>query len=266
MTLRSSLYSGWVMHSRQTPRPHTFRYRVWWMLIDVDELASVDRSFRLFSHNKFNVFSLYDSDYGRGAGSLRAYVEQRLSEAGLMHAGARIELLTMPRLCGYAFNPLSIYFCRDHAGRVAAVIYEVHNTFCERHSYVIEAAADSSGTLHQAIQKAFYVSPFLDMALTYNFRLRPPGEQVAVTITGLDAASNLVIQTALHGIQMPLTSANLLRRCISHPLLTLKVTGAIHWEALRILCKGIRIRPHTPVDGHTATIGSARTHAQGDNG
>lgn len=266
MTLRSSLYSGWVVHSRQTPRAHAFRYRVWWMLIDLDELPSVDRSLRLFSHNKFNVFSLYDSDYGLGAGSLRGYVEERLREARLTHAGARIKLLTMPRLCGYAFNPLSIYFCHDHAGRVAAVIYEVHNTFGERHSYVIEAAADCSGTLHQAIQKAFYVSPFLDMALTYKFRLRSPGEQVAVTIKGLDAGSNLVIHTALHGMQMPLTSAALLRRCISHPLLTLKVIGAIHWEALRILCKGIRIRPRAPVDGHTSTIGSPRTHAQGDDG
>lgn len=266
MTLRSSLYSGWVMHSRQTPRAHAFRYRVWWMLIDLDELARVDRSLRLFSHNTFNIFSLYDSDYGRGAGSLRTYVEERLSEARLTHAGARIELLTMPRLCGYAFNPLSIYFCHDHSGRVAAVIYEVHNTFGERHSYVIEAAADCSGTLHQAIEKAFYVSPFLDMALTYTFRLRPPGKQVAVTITGSDAGSHLVIHTALHGRQVPLTSAAFLRLCLSHPLLTLKVIGAIHWEALRILCKGIRIRPRTPVEGHTATIGRQRTHAQGDNG
>jgi len=266
MTLRSSLYSGWVAHSRRTPRAHAFRYRVWWMLIDLDELASVDRSVRLFSHNRFNIFSLYDSDYGRGAGSLRGYVEERLREARLSHAGARIELLTMPRLCGYAFNPLSIYFCHDREGRVAAVIYEVHNTFGERHSYVIEAQTGSSGELHQSIRKAFYVSPFLDMALTYNFRLRAPGEQVAVTITGSDAGSNLVIHTALHGMQMPLTSAALLRLCVSHPLLTLKVIGAIHWEALRILCKGIRIRPRTPVDGHTVTIENPRTHAQGDNG
>lgn len=266
MSFRSSIYSGWVMHSRRMPRVHAFRYRVWWMLVDLDELEGVDGAVRLFSHNRFNVFSLYDSDYGHGKGSLRQYVEERLSEAGLSHAGARIELLTMPRLCGYAFNPLSIYFCHDHSGGVAAVIYEVHNTFGERHSYLIEASADPSGTLHQTSSKAFYVSPFLDDELTYKFRLRAPDTRIVVTITGLDGGSKPVIHTAMHGTRMPLTSAELLRRCLSHPLLTFKVIGAIHWEALRIFSKGIRIRPRTPVDGHGATIGSHTRYAQGDNG
>lgn len=266
MTLNSCIYSGWVMHSRRTPRAHTFRYRVWWMLVDLDELSSVDRSVNLFSHNRFNLFSLHDNDYGHGSGPLRQYVEKRLSEAHLTHAGARIELLTMPRLCGYAFNPLSIYFCHDPTGRVAAVIYEVHNTFGERHSYVIEAPEDQSGAIHQVIQKAFYVSPFLDMHLTYQFRLRAPAEDVAVAITGSEAANEPVIHTALHGMRMRLSSAALLRRCISHPLLTLKVIGAIHWEALRIFRKGIRIRTRRSVSGHDATFKRPVVHVQGDNG
>ena len=261
MTLSSSLYSGRVMHSRRTPRAHAFRYRVWWLLIDLDELSLVHRSVALFSHNRFNLFSLFDSDYGHGRGALRAYVDERLSEAGLPHAGARIQLLTMPRLCGYAFNPLSIYFCHDNAGRVAAVIYEVHNTFGERHSYVIEATGDGSEPLHQAIQKSFYVSPFLDMDLTYDFRLRPPGEAVAVAITGSEISHTPVIHTALHGRRMPLTSTTLLSRCVSHPLLTLKVIGAIHWEALRLFRKGVQIRPRRQVNGHAATM-----HVQGENG
>lgn len=266
MTPGSSIYSGWVMHSRRTPRVHAFRYRVWWMLLDVDELSALDRSLRLFSHNRFNLFSLHDRDYGHGSSTLRTYVEERLRDAGLMHASARIELLTMPRFCGYAFNPLSIYFCRDKTGRTAAVIYEVHNTFGERHSYVMEATTEHAGTLHQVIPKAFYVSPFLNMDLTYDFHVRPPGDTIAVAITGSDTANEAVIHTALHGKWMRLTTAALLRRCISHPLLTLKVIGAIHWEALRIFTKKIGIKTRYPVGGHNATFKRHAMHAPGDNG
>lgn len=266
MTLNSSIYTGWVMHSRRRPRTHTFRYRVWWMLVDLDELSKADSSLILFSHNRFNLFSLHDRDYGHGQGTLRAYVEERLRDARLAHAAAHIELLTMPRFCGYAFNPLSIYFCHDGTGRVAAVIYEVHNTFGERHSYVIEATGSRSGTLSQSIKKAFYVSPFLDMDLSYRFRVRPPSDDVAVRIAGLEATNAPIIRTALYGKRMRLTSASLLRRCISHPLLALKVIGAIHWEALKMFRKGMRIRTRCPVSGHRASNQRRGTPLQGDHG
>ncbi|MGE0767477.1 MAG: DUF1365 domain-containing protein [Hyphomicrobiaceae bacterium] len=254
MTFNSAVYSGWVSHSRLLPRRHQFRYRVWWMLVDIDELGSLDRTLLLFSHNKFNLCALHDSDYGHGSASLRDYVEGRLSAAGLSHAGAGIQLLTMPRFCGYAFNPLSIFFCRDATGDVAAIIYEVHNTFGERHSYVIEAGDSRSGVARHTAAKAFYVSPFLDIAQNYTFRVRMPCDCVAVSISASQGAES-VIHTALHGRRLSLTSAELLRRCIMHPLLTLKVIGAIHWEAFRIWIKGVAIRPHRPVSGHAATYG-----------
>lgn len=254
MTLNSAIYSGWITHSRLVPRRHRFRYRVWWMLIDIDELGTLDRILQLFSHNRFNLCALHDSDYGHGSVGLRGYVEGRLSDAGLSHASARIELLTMPRLCGYAFNPLSIFFCRDAAGTVAAIIYEVHNTFGERHSYVIEAADTGSGIVRHTAAKAFYVSPFMNNTQDYAFRVHVPCESVAVAISASQDGEN-VIHTALHGRRLPLTSAALLSRCIAHPLLTLKVIGAIHWEAFRIWSKGVAIRPHRPVSGHAATYG-----------
>ncbi len=254
MALRSAIYSGWVMHSRRVPQPHAFRYRVWWMLLDLDELDQLDRSLSLFSHNGFNLLALHDRDCGHGSGDLRGYVEARLAAAGLPHAGGRIELLTMPRFCGYAFNPISIYFCYDVSGRIAATIYEVHNTFGERHSYVIEAVADRSGTVQQTARKAFHVSPFMDMSQEYAFRVRPPAERVAVAITGRQQGST-VIHTALHGERKALSSTALLRHCIAHPLLNIKVIGAIHWEALRIWRKGIHIRPHRSTNGHAATPG-----------
>jgi hypothetical protein len=265
MTLSSSIYSGWVMHSRSVPKAHRFTYRVWWLLVDLDELDEIDRSLRFFSHNRFNLFSVHDRDYGHGKGALREYLQERLAAAGLAHACHRVELLTMPRLLGYAFNPLSIYFCRDAADRVAAIIYEVHNTFGERHSYVVEASEAESGPLSQVTGKAFYVSPFLDMSQDYLFRVLPPGERIAVAITG-SQQGKAVIHTALHGNRMPLTNAALLRCCVSHPLQTLKVTAAIHWEALLIWCKGIGVRPRRPVSGHAATFGYKARAAQKHNG
>jgi uncharacterized protein len=265
MNLRSSIYSGWVMHRRHVPRPHSFRYRVWWMLVDLDELADLNRSLRAFSHNRFNLFALRDSDYGHGTGSLRGYVESRLSEAGLQHAGARIELLTMPRICGYAFNPLSIYFCRDASGRIAAIIYEVHNTFRERHSYVMEAAEDDSGIVQQTIDKAFYVSPFMGMAMRYAFQVRPPAASLSVSITG-SQAGEAVIHAALRGERVPLTTFTLLYLGVTHRLMTLKVIGAIHWEALRIWLKGIGIKPRDPRPDHAATVKSAPRPVRGVHG
>jgi DUF1365 family protein len=219
----------------------------------------------MFSHNRFNLFALYDRDYGHGTGSLRGYVESRLAEAGLEHAGARIELLTMPRICGYAFNPLSIYFCREGSGRIAAIIYEVHNTFRERHSYVMEAAGDHLEIVQQATDKAFYVSPFMGMSMRYAFRVRPPAASLSVSITGSEAGE-VVIHAALRGERVPLTTFALLRLCATHPLMTLKVTGAIHWEALRIWLKGIGIKPRNRRSDHKATGGAANRPVRGAHG
>jgi uncharacterized protein len=265
MTLRSSIYSGWVMHSRLTPRIHSFRYRVWWILVDLDELSALDRSLHLFSHNRFNVLALHDRDYGHANGPLRAYVETKLADAGLPSAASRIQLLTMPRILGYAFNPLSIYFCRDASDRVAAIIYEVHNTFGERHSYVIEATANQGGIVRQIANKAFYVSPFMDMSMQYAFRVCPPAEAVSVDISGRQNES-VTIRAALAGKRVNLTTLNLLRCCATYPLLTLKVMGAIHWQAIRLWLKGIAVRPRDANRGHAANLASNVTPARRSHG
>ncbi|NJO33921.1 MAG: DUF1365 domain-containing protein [Rhodospirillales bacterium] len=263
--MRSAIYTGFVMHSRPFPRAHRFRYRIWWLLIDLDEVAELDRSLKVFSHNRFNLLAFHDRDYGHGTEALRAYVEKRLTEAGLSHAAARIELLTMPRLLGYAFNPLSVYFCRDDTSRIAAIIYEVHNTFGERHSYVIATSDDDGELIQQSSDKKFYVSPFMDMAMRYDFRVRPPADTTAVSITGAEAETP-IIHATLHGSRIALTQFNLIRMYVTHPLLTLKVIGAIHWEALRIWAKRIGIRPRTPRRGHSATVGRPTHRAKGVHG
>ena len=178
----SALYIGSVMHRRFRPRGHRFRYRAFWLLLDLNELDVLSRMHWLLSHNRFNLLSLYETDHGNGSATpLRDQVTRHLSEAGIALNGGTIRLLCMPRILGYSFNPISIYFCQRSDGSLAAMLYEVHNTFGERHSYLIPVDSDS-GTIHQRCDKAFYVSPFLDMAMRYDFSLRAPGEQIAIAI------------------------------------------------------------------------------------
>jgi len=136
--MNSTLYVGSVMHRRLRPRRHRLRYRVFWMLLDLDEIERLPRVLRLFSHNRFNAVSFHDADHGDGSATpLRAQVERHLAAAGIALGGGAIRLLCMPRILGYGFNPLSVYFCYQRSGLLAAILYEVHNTFGERHSYLI---------------------------------------------------------------------------------------------------------------------------------
>lgn len=248
MSPRSSLYVGSVMHHRLRPRPHRLRHRVFWMLLDLDELDALAKRSYLFSHNRFGIFSLHDADYGEESGRpLRQQVEAHLQQAGIEDVG-RIQLLTMPRILGYTFNPLSVYFCRRADDSLAAILYEVHNTFAERHSYLIPVEDETADIIEQRCAKAFYVSPFLDMAIRYVFRVQPPADKVTVAIRGEDDEGP-IIAASLSGQRRRFTDAALLRLLVTHPLLTLKVIGAIHWHALRMVLKGYRPlpRPRPPL-------------------
>ena len=256
MTFRSALYVGAVMHRRLRPTVHQFRYRAFWLLIDLDELPALTARLRLFSHNRFNLFALHETDQGDGSATpLRVQAERHLSEAGIDIAGGPIRLLCMPRTLGYSFNPISIYFCHRPCGELAAIIYEVHNTFGERHSYVscVEPKIDA---VQQNCRKVFYVSPFMDMDLVYDFRLTAPAERVAVSINASKGAER-VLSACLTGVRRELTDGALLKWFSSIPLITAKVTLAIHWEALRLWLKGMRLRnkPSPPVRSATSVFG-----------
>ena len=248
----SGFYAGTVMHQRLRPQRHRLRYRVFLLLLDLGELDAVAARLRLFSRNRFNLFSFFDCDHGDGsAGPLRGQIERLLTAAGIAPDGGAIRLLTMPRVLGYAFNPLSVYFCYRRSGGLAAIVYEVRNTFGERHHYVMPANGD--GTIHQECDKRFFVSPFLDMDMRYAFRVNPPGERVGIAITGRDAQGPVIV-TALQARRAPLSDAGLALASVTYPLLTLKVIAGIHWEALRIWLKGIRLRDRPP-PGPAITLG-----------
>ncbi|CAN5140602.1 DUF1365 domain-containing protein [soil metagenome] len=235
---------------------HRLAYRVFSLLIDIDELPRLDRELRLFSLNRFNLFSLHERDFGAGDGrSLRRYVDAQLGSAGLETGGA-IELLTMPRILGYAFNPISIWFCHRRDGKLDAVLYEVNNTFGDRHSYLIRVdAGQDPRVIRQACAKQLHVSPFLGLAMRYGFRIEPPSAdapRLSIAVTAFDDEGPVLAALQVAERQ-PLTDRTLAGAFFTHPLLTLKVIAAIHFEALRLWLKGARFhrRPEPPVQSIT---------------
>ena len=247
--MNSALFVGHVVHSRLRPRRHRFCYRCFWMLFDLDELPKLDRELRLFSHDRSNLFSFCNADHGAGGDApIRTQATHHLLEAGIDIGTGKVLLLAMPRILGYGFNPLSIYFCYRPDGSLAALICEVHNTFQERHSYLI-ATDDCKGASEFALrfEKHFHVSPFLAMDLTYDFTVTEPAEAVRVAVRAFDR-EGVLLNASLAGARVPLTDLTLLKVFVTHPLLTLKVIAAIHWEALRLWWKGIRLvsRPPPP--------------------
>ena len=213
----------------------------------------MDRRLRLFSLDRFNLTGLRTRSHGDGsARPLKAQVEAHLAAAGMAYGG-RVEMLVMPAILGAAFNPLTVFFCHDRAERLSAILYEVNNTFGERHSYLIPAPAEAGPVVSQACEKGFYVSPFMDMDLSYAFRILPPGDQVAVRIEVADAEGPL-LTAGFAATRQPLTDKALFRAWFTHPWMTLGVLGAIHWEALRLLLKGQRIRHRPKAPAHPVTV------------
>ena len=238
MSLKSSLYVGSVFHCRLAPKPHRFRYRLFWLLLDLGELPSLDRRLKVFSHNRHNLFSLFDRDHGDGgASTLRAQADWLLEAQGIDTGGGPIRLLCMPRTLGYGFNPISVYFCHHLDGALAALIYEVHNTFGERHRHVL-AVANKGRAVRQACAKSLFVSPFLPMGLRYDFHVSSPGETLTVAIRA-SGPDGVVLRAALTAQRRDLTDANLLKAGFAFPVEAMKTTAAIHWEALRLWLKGV---------------------------
>jgi len=246
----SCLYLGQVMHRRLIPFGHKFAYRVFSLFLDLDEIPQLAERLRWFSHNRFNLFSFHDRDHGpRDGGAIKPWIERLLTERGLDLGGGRIAVLCFPRVLGYVFNPLTIYFCWHGDGELRAVLYEVKNTFGEQHCYLlpVEPGRNRHQPILQRCDKRFHVSPFIGMTASYRFRLDEPDERLAILIRQESPAGELLIATHT-ARRAPLDDAGLLRAFVSHPLITLKVIASIHWEALRLWLKGARYhaRPRPP--------------------
>jgi DUF1365 family protein len=236
MTDAASLYIGRTVHHRFAPRSHRFSYGIFQLLLDVDQLDQAFVGMKLMRQGRFGVFSFDAGDHGsRDSVPLRTWVQNRLAAAGLPASAHRIRLLTFPRILGFVFNPLSIFFVHDADDRLEAVVYEVNNTFGQTHAYVVPATGDAEE--HQAADKAFYVSPFYRVEGGYRFRLSAPGARFKLVIVKVvDERPDFV--ASLVAKRHPLTDGHLLRLIFNMPLMTLGVVVAIYWEALRLWVKG----------------------------
>ncbi|MET4695670.1 DUF1365 domain-containing protein [Endozoicomonas lisbonensis] len=249
--MKSAVYWGSLMHNRIRPKKHRFRYRMASWLVNLDELPQLDRCLWLFSFNAFNLIAFYSRDYGDGSGRcLKQQVNELLSENNIA-AADQVELMCSPRILGYVFNPLSVYFCY-RSGQPVALVYEVSNTFGERHSYVIPVsvtplADGGQEVIYQTARKRLHVSPFFPMDCHYRFRVRRPDQTLSLTIELLDSQGKL-FAAVFQGKKKALTNQRILLQLCLLPWQTLKVTAAIHWEALKLWAKGISIVKHQPAE------------------
>ena len=248
MSFASCIYQGTVMHRRTRPRAHTLSYTVTSFLLALDELPRLDKEITGFAYNRAGAFSFYDHDHGPGDGTpLRPWVEGHLAVAGIDLKGGPIRLLCYPRTLGYVFNPISVYFCYRRTGeneQLLAVLHQVTNTFHERHAYTIPAEAPGDdGLIRQSCTKELYVSPFIAMDMTYHFQIRAPGADFALAIQENDTDGAL-LYASFAGKRRELTSRSSVLSFLRFPLLTLKVIGGIHWEALKLWLKGVPLVHH----------------------
>jgi uncharacterized protein len=251
VSLASGLFPGVVAHARMKPRRHALRYRIFMLLLDLDEVEALDRGLKLFSLSRFNLVGFDPRRHGDGSATpLKRQVETLLANAGIAHGGP-VRMLAMPRILGTGFNPLTVYFCHRPGGALSAILYEVNNTFGERHSYLIPA--DEGAVVEQACGKEFYVSPFMDMDLSYAFRIRSPGEAVQVAVD-VDDAGGRVLTASFAGERREFSDGALLRAWLTHPWMTLGVLAAIHWEALAIWLKGERVRKRPRAPAWAVTV------------
>lgn len=259
MASSSALYVGEVVHQRARTFAHRLRYRLWMVLADLDELDGLQTRLRLLRRGRLGLISFRTADHGDRSGRpLRTQIESHLAAAGIDIAGGPIRLLTMPRILGYGFNPISVFFCHTPDGALAALLYEVTNTFQERHSYLVAVPADRTGAVRQTVDKQLFVSPFMDRDLTYDFTVRPPGEAVSVVVA-VRRGDTPILTASFAGRRRPLTDAQLLRAFVTHPLLTWKVTFGIHWEALKMMLKGARYRHRGAPPIQAVTPGHVRS-------
>jgi uncharacterized protein len=253
-----ALYVGRVFHARLRPFSHRFSYSVFSLLLDLDGLNHLPWPLR---HNRRGLLAVYDRDHGNRDGkALRPWVESQLLAGGIALPGGRIRMLCFPRVLGYVFNPITVYFCDTPDGEPAAILYEVRNTFGGLHCYAlpVHRHPENGQTVEHTHAKEFYVSPFMAVEGTYRFRLRLPDTRLSLTIRYGDKEGELLIASQT-GRRQELTAGNLLRACVAMPLLTVKVMAGIHWEALKLWLKGARYRPPPRTHPEAGTLRTSST-------
>jgi hypothetical protein len=235
----SSIYTGYVIHKRFKPKIHFFKYKVFSILLDLSEIDLLDKSLKIFSYNKFNVISFYDADHGpRDGTSLKKWVVKNLIENQIDSRDIKIKLLCYPRILGYVFNPLSVFFIYNKNSELISILYEVKNTFNEQHTYIFKTK-ENNNIIENVCKKKFHVSPFIHMDCKYFFKILKPGNKISLKIDQYDNAGK-ILYASQDGNRTELNNKNLVLSYLRHPLMTFKIIAAIHFEAFKLWIKGIK--------------------------
>ena len=236
--MTSSIYNGTVIHKRFKPKVHFFKYQVFSLLIDLSELDILDKKISFFSYNSFNLISFFDKDHGdRNGTSLIEWVKKNLKENNINSENIKIKLLCYPRILGYVFNPLSVFYVYDNNDNLVSILYEVKNTFGEQHTYIFKV--ENNNLLQHNCEKKFHVSPFIEMNCNYFFRILKPAEKISVIIDQYQS-NEKILYASQDGKRSDFTSSELIKSYLKHPLMTFKIISAIHFEAFKLWTKGIK--------------------------
>ena len=237
--INSSIYNGSVIHKRFKPKKHFFKYKVFSLFLDLSELKELNNKLNFFSLNKFNLISFYEKDHGeRDGSSILDWVKNNLRGNNISTDNIKVKLLCYPRILGYVFNPLSIFFVYDNDENLISILYEVKNTFGEQHTYVFKIDRENK-LIQNNCSKKFHVSPFIEMDCNYFFRILNPGDKLSVIIDQYDQEGKILFASQ-DGIRSDLTNKNLMNSYLKHPLMTFKIISAIHFEAFKLWIKGIK--------------------------
>ena len=237
--INSSIYNGSVIHKRFKPKKHFFKYKVFSLFLDLSELKELNNNLNFFSLNKFNLISFYEKDHGeRDGSSILDWVKNNLRSNNVSTDNIKVKLLCYPRILGYVFNPLSIFFVYDNDENLISILYEVKNTFGEQHTYVFKIEGENK-LIQNNCSKKFHVSPFIEMDCNYFFRILNPGDKLSVIIDQYDQEGKILFASQ-DGIRSDLTNKNLMNSYLKHPLMTFKIISAIHFEAFKLWIKGIK--------------------------
>tara|TARA_B100001175_G_scaffold108227_1_gene91958 strand:- start:627 stop:1391 length:765 start_codon:yes stop_codon:yes gene_type:complete len=251
--INSYIYNGTVIHKRFKPKEHFFKYKVFSLLIDLSEIEQLDKNIKLFSYNKFNLISFFEKDHGnRDGSSLLEWVKLNLSKRDLNTKNIKVKLLCYPRILGYVFNPLSVFFIYDDNEELISILYEVKNTFGEQHTYIFKIDSEKNLIQHNCTKK-LHVSPFIEMNCKYFFRILKPGEKISVIIDQYDLGGK-ILYASQDGRKASFTNKELIKSYIKHPLMTFKIIFAIHFEAFKLWTKGIKFIKKTFKTKNNITI------------
>lgn len=243
LEVASTIYTGQVFHQRWAPRAHCLRYRLFYCLLDLDELPALDGVTRWFGYNRRAWFSFHDADHGAGDGTpFSDWLTAALTRAGLVQQQWRFSVLCMPRMLGYVFNPISVIWCRSDDGTLLAMVYEVNNTFGERVAYVIPVEHDRE-VLHQRCDKSLFVSPFFPVSGHYEFKVRRPDTRLDIVIDYHDGGEHQM-RAAVSAKRQAFGAASFANLAWRQPLATIAVIVGIHYEALRLWMKGVPVIRH----------------------